>query len=166
MGTQIFWLALPFLVFTFGQNANSLHNVYGNPTREELSVRQGISVTVQYGRDLQVCEMRIHPTTVSLLLKEPETLMMPELVTEIIDELVPVRERGKAGLTYDTASGCNVYSVEKFDHVTISRASRASHNCSPLQPAREYPAIVTFEKLECSNIEKAKLTHTNSELIK
>ncbi len=164
MVTQIFWLALPFLVFTFGQNANSLHNAYGNPTREELSVRQGISVTVQYGRDLQVCEMRIHPTTVSLLLKEPETLMMPELVTDIIDELVPVKERGEAGVRYDTASGCNVYSVEKFDHVTISRAS---HNCgSPLQPAREYPAIVTFKKLECSNIEKAKLAHTNSELIK
>ncbi len=100
--------------------------------------------------------MRIHPTTVSLLMKEPETLMMPKLVTKIIEELVPVRERGEAGLKYRSATGCNVNSVDEFEHVTISRAS---HKCLPLQPAREFPATVTFKKSECAEIEKAKLTH-------
>lgn len=155
METPIFWLGFALFV-TSGQTSISLHNAYGSPTREELPVRQGTSVTVQYGSDLQVCEMRIHPTTVSLLMKEPETLMMPELVTDIIDELVPVRERGKAGLKIREYAGCNELSVEEFEYVTISRAS---HECLPLQPGREFPATVTFKKSECAEIEKAKLTH-------
>ncbi len=46
MGAQLFWLGVLALFVTPAQNANSLHNAYGNPTREELPVRQGISVTV------------------------------------------------------------------------------------------------------------------------
>jgi len=155
MGAQICWFAILALFFPFGQTANSLHNSYGSPTREEMPVRQGISVTVQYGRDLQVCELRIHPTTLSLLMNEPETPMMPELVTQILDELVPVGERGKGGRKTLISAGCNVLSVDEFKHVTISRAT---HECLPLQSAREQPAMVTFKKPECAEIEKAKLT--------
>ena len=37
----------------------------------------------------------IHPTTTYLLVREPETAMLPEIVTDIIDEVVPLDERGE-----------------------------------------------------------------------
>ena len=154
MGAQIFWLGVLALFVTSDQNANWLHNAYGTPTREELSVRQGMSVTVKYGRDLQACEIRIHPSNSSLLMKEPETLMVPELVTEVIDELAPVTERGKGGLKTLSSAGCNQLSVIEFEDVTITRAS---HECLPLQPAREFPATLIFKKPECAGIEQARL---------
>jgi hypothetical protein len=56
-----------------------------------MQVRPGISITVQYGLDLQACEIRVHTTTTSLLIREPDAPMLPEILTEIINEIAPIR---------------------------------------------------------------------------
>jgi len=97
-------LTLWFGVFTlFSTSAAAqttvdiLHNRYARPNREEMQVRPGISITVQYGLDLQACEIRVHTTTTSLLIREPDAPMLLEILTEIINEIAPMDARGKAG---------------------------------------------------------------------
>ena len=133
--------------------ATDLHNRYAQPIREEMQVRPGISITVQYGLDEQACEIRIHPTTTSLLAEDSEAPMPPDTVTEIIDEVAPEDERGKPGMKMIEYAGCNGMSIDQYQSVTINGYT---HECLPLQPAREYPATLTFNKPECAEIQRAR----------
>jgi hypothetical protein len=111
-----------------------------------MQARQRISIAVQYGLNLQACQLRIHPTDATLLVNEPEALMLPEIVTEIVDEILPIDERGKLAMSMRTYAGCNVISTNEYERVTIIRAT---HECGPLQPAREYPAVLKFRNSNC-----------------
>jgi hypothetical protein len=59
--------------------ADILHSRYARPNREEMQVHPGISITVQYGLDIQACEIRVHTTTRSLLIQEPDAPMRRKL---------------------------------------------------------------------------------------
>jgi hypothetical protein len=135
--------------------ADILHNRYARPNREEMQIHPGISITVQYGLDLQACEIRVHTTTRSLLIQAPDAPMFPEIVTEIINEIAPMDERGKPGMKMITSAGCNVQSVEEYERITITRST---HEGLPLQPARENPALLIFKKPECVEMQKARLS--------
>jgi hypothetical protein len=111
-----------------------------------MRARQGISIAAQYGLNLQACQLRIHPTDATRPVNEPEALMLPDIVTEIIDEILPVDERGKLGTSMRTNAGCNVLTTNEYERVTIIRAT---HECGPLQPAREYPAVLKFRNSNC-----------------
>jgi hypothetical protein len=78
----------------------------------------------------------------------------PEIVTEIINEIAPMDERGTPGMKMITSAGCNVQSIEEYERVTITRST---HECLPLQPARENPALLVFKKPECVEMQKARL---------
>lgn len=133
-------------------SANALHNRYPAPSREVIEVRPGISITVAYGTGLVACEIQIHPTWApSFFGKEPETMMDPEVVTGIIDELVPVSQRGKGGPTLFVETGCGKLTIAQYEFVEIQRASRG---CVPLQTAREHPAFLRFHWPECAAFEK------------
>ena len=134
--------------------ASRLHNHFGQPFREEMQARQGVSIAVLYGLDLQACELRIHPTDTALLVNAPETLMQPNIVTEIIDEILPIDERGKSGTSIRTYMGCNVSSTDEYERVTITRTT---DECGTLQPAREYRAILTFKNSGCITGQEARL---------
>jgi hypothetical protein len=135
--------------------AANLHNRYAEPNREEMEARPGVSIIVQYGLDRQACEIRIQSNSRSLFFEEPEAPMRPEVVTEIIDEIVPLDERGKPGMPMIVFAGCNTLSIQEYEFVTITRSS---HECLPLQAARENPAQLIFKKPECSEMQKA-LSH-------
>jgi hypothetical protein len=126
--------------------ASRLHNHFGQPFREDMQARQGVSIAALYGPNLQAGELRIHPTDTAFLVNGPATLMEPDIVTAIIDEILPVDERGKFGMSMRTNLGCNVSSTDEYKRVTITHST---HECGPLQPAREYPAILTFKNSCC-----------------
>ncbi len=96
-------LGLLLLVFTLqssftGKSALTLRERYGQPISETYLVRPGITVSASYGKSGDVCELLISPQKASSLIKSanesPTTIDFHEM-TEIIDELVPVTERGK-----------------------------------------------------------------------
>lgn len=157
MRNRCFWFGWLFAFSSaaaMGQTtASSLHNRYGQPNREEMQVRPGISMTVQYGLDQQACEIRIYTTTSSLLANAPEVPMLPETVTQIIDEIAPEDERGKSKMKMIENAGCNAMRIDEYENLTITRST---HECLPVQPAREFPAILTFNKAECVETEKAR----------
>jgi hypothetical protein len=78
------------------QSREDLHKKYGSPIIETFSVRPGVSVTVSYAETGEVCEMIIHLQQLTSALDYPITKTMEsKTLTQVIDELVPARERGK-----------------------------------------------------------------------
>jgi hypothetical protein len=134
---------------TLAPGAQDFRMHYGEPDTERFIARPGISLTVQYGPDHLACEMLIESPRQLLLQKNSEgTLISPEKVTDILDEIVPVSTRGKQLNSYVFESGCNVMRSIEYENVSIGHAT---HECIPLQPDRESSATVTFKRDICRN---------------
>jgi hypothetical protein len=78
------------------QTREDLHKRYGSPTSETFAARPGVFVTVSYAETGDVCEMIIHPQQLTSALDYPITrTMQSQDLTEMIDDLVTVSQRGK-----------------------------------------------------------------------
>lgn len=123
------------------------HNLYGNPDIERFSAWPGISVTVQYGSDQRVCQAIVEPPQQLLHSNEQELpLMSSEAVTEILEVISPIAERGAQLNRIQTFSGCNEFTILEYENVSIMRST---HNCLPVMPEREIRATVAFKRSAC-----------------
>jgi hypothetical protein len=77
------------------QTQGSLRAKYGRPVAETFKVRPGIIVTVTYSSTGRAHEMIIAPELPDTPIKSSTATIDNGLVREIIDELVPLKERGK-----------------------------------------------------------------------
>ncbi len=75
------------------QTSDDLQKKYGTPLSQTYMVRPGITVTVTF-KDGKTCEMLIEPER-RLTMKSSTPKLTLRQLDEIIDELVPVKERGK-----------------------------------------------------------------------
>jgi hypothetical protein len=57
-------------------------------------VRPGVSITVEYGDDDQLCQVVIEPKQPIIHKAEPLRYMSPELVGSVIDEVALPGQRG------------------------------------------------------------------------
>ncbi len=73
--------------------------------------------------------------------------MSSEAVTDILEEVVPVRTRGKETNHFHMVSGCNEVDGTEYENVSITRST---HNCLPLKPQRE-SAMVNFKRDICKS---------------
>src|SRR5580704_13936678 len=90
--------------------AQDLRKHYGEPDTERFIARPGIGLTVQYGSDHLACQMLIESPRQLFLQKNSEgTLLSPDKVTEILDEVVPISTRGKEINHSVAETGCNVF---------------------------------------------------------
>lgn len=70
--------------FVLGPSSQELHNRCGEPNRERLAARPGISVTVEYGSDRLACETLIEPPQSLIHQEEQALLMSSENVSEVL----------------------------------------------------------------------------------
>ena len=77
------------------QSLSSLRQKYGPPVKESYLVRPGVLATATSNRDGQVCEILIEPLPPSTPIKSSDEKLRSSILNEVIDELVPVTERGK-----------------------------------------------------------------------
>ena len=129
------------------QTPQDFRNRYGEPEVERFSVRPGIGLTVEYGSDRLACQILIQPSRQILSSQEEEArFMSSEMVTDILEEVVPVATRGKETGDFHMVSGCNNFDVTEYENVSLTRSI---HNCLPLTPQREMRATVTFKRDVC-----------------
>lgn len=129
------------------QTAIDLHTRYGAPDAQRYVVRPGVTLMVTYGTDGFACQMVVEPTTSIIHRDEPAKYMRPEVVTEVLEEVLPEAERGTLILRTVTKSGCNDYETIDYQNVTVSRFR---HKCRLPNPEIEGAATVTRKNL-CSN---------------
>jgi hypothetical protein len=74
--------------------AQTLRQQYGPPISESYRVKAGVVASVVFGATGHVCEIVVNPEETALV-KRGKTFTDLQL-TEVIEELVPVNERGKS----------------------------------------------------------------------
>src|SRR5215469_4189720 len=78
------------------QSREELRSKYGPPVSETFTAKPGVFVTVSYTATGEVCQMIIHPQQLTTNLDYPITKTMESRnLASIIDEVVPVTQRGK-----------------------------------------------------------------------
>jgi TonB family protein len=106
------------------QGSQELHNRSGETELERFAVRPGISLTVQYGSDHLACQFVIEPSNP---LVPSDTIgsyspMSSYIVTEILEEIVPMQTRGKQVSISSTAFGfADETVVSDYENVSITR---------------------------------------------
>lgn len=74
------------------QTQTNLRNNYGTPVSSEIyEARPNVSLTVTYGKEEQICSMKLEPKFAKEKLPEPTISSL----LSIVDELVPVGTRGE-----------------------------------------------------------------------
>jgi len=130
-----------------GQTADDFKARYGYPDVERFLVRPGVTLMARYATDRTACEMLIEPIRSIILREEPTKYMRPEVMTEIIDEVLPQGVRGKLLLNTVTNSGCNELETLDYENVTIRRFR---HRCRLPNPEIEEPATITRKNTSCT----------------
>jgi hypothetical protein len=132
------------------QTPSELHARYGDPNEERFTVRPGISVSVEYGSDHAVCRFVIDPVPVTESRKHivaqaahsgsqsssgetlqqygglnnpPPLAYIPiESSEEVLEELVPVSNRGEEVSHVIWESGRTQIMNIEYSNVSISRS--------------------------------------------
>ena len=128
------------------QTSRDLHSRYGEPDMERFVVRPGIGLTVEYGSDGLPCRMEIEGQKILTEKDQSPKEMSPDVVTGILDEAVPLSDRGIFLGTMIEAMGCSEDRISEYEHVSISRST---DNCLPLKPERERNARIIFKRQAC-----------------
>jgi len=129
------------------QSASELETRYGDPDVERFLVRPGITLMVRYATDRTACEMLISPMRSIIPRNEGAIHMRPEVMTDIIDEVLPEANRGTLLNSVVTKSGCNEIDFKEYENVTITRAR---HKCDLPNPEIEGQAMITWKKSSCA----------------
>jgi hypothetical protein len=126
-------------VVVAGQTSDALRQKYGAPVAETFRVRPDILVTVTHAQTGGACEMLIAPQLPSTPIKSNGAVLKSKVLDEIIDELVPVRLRGKLlmgsslNITCLPDNDC-IGTVEDFERVYIYRnGSIDAHRYATIQ---------------------------------
>jgi hypothetical protein len=83
--------------FVVAQQKPEARQKYGTPISETYMLRPGVYVTVVRDSQASVCGLRISPIAQSgyLLAKDDGETIGYEVLTKVVDELVPLNQRGK-----------------------------------------------------------------------
>jgi hypothetical protein len=139
----------PAIESTFIESTSTdLYVRYGEPGTERFVVRPGITLTAGYGFDRTACQMVIEPTRSIIPRVELATYMLPEVVTAIIDEVLPEPDRGELILGVVTKSGCNDLETLDYQNVTITRFR---HKCELPKPEIEGAANIKRKGPGCGD---------------
>ena len=110
-----------FAIICAAQTADDFPARYGHPDAEKFRVRPEITLTVRYGEDDAACEMLIEPSNSDRSHSNKELSMATNTVSEVIDELIPLWQRGLL-LNFGTENmGAAEVLDAEYQNVTISQ---------------------------------------------
>ncbi len=127
-------------------SSQELHKRYGEPNLERFMARPGIVLTVEYGSDHSVCWVLIEPPRPPFHPEESVPLMSSDTVTEILEEVVPVKLRGMSIASSIDSRGCAESRRTQYQGLTIDRVR---NNCPTPTPEHEVRATVAYTRDVC-----------------
>jgi hypothetical protein len=137
----ILWLiAIPIMA----QTSTELRERYGEPQSETYQVRPQIVLSVFYTESGQLCRMEISPRHQKVRLGLAAEVMSSDEVSHIIDELVPIAQRGRSIRKVTDTSGCNEYLITEYEKVIVSLSNRCQ-----AQGAGTYSATIEWKEAKC-----------------
>jgi len=132
--------------FSLPQSSRDLRSRFGEPDVERYTAKNDIGLTVEYGSDGLACQIVMERKQPLLHSDQGQQYMSPEVVSALIDEIVPPDSRGPQTTTLLESMGCAEGRIDEYENVWIGRYS---HNCIPLKLEREIRATVVFKRHVC-----------------
>jgi hypothetical protein len=133
-------------VLLASDTATDFSKRYGPPVSETYLVRPGIVATVSYGKSGHACEIVVGPNQSGAgLVKSRNVTIESQQLTEVLDEIVPAKEKGKlrAGSFVNArclpSDDCNGSEADS-DAVSIYRNGGANE---------EHYAAIQWHRAEC-----------------
>jgi hypothetical protein len=131
---------------SLSQSSRDLHSRFGEPDVERYTATNDIGLTVEYGSDGLACEILFERKQPLLHGDQKHQYMPPEVVSALINEILPVESRGRHINTLSESMGCAEGHVDEYENVWIGRYSDM---CVPLKPERESRATISFKRPVC-----------------
>jgi len=134
---KLYLLKTSLMILTLGvpgftQTSSDLERKYGSPVKE-YEMRPGILMTATYSDDGQVCKMYVERRHFSETGFDQRLYLSPEVIIELIDELVPTELRGgkTKGDGFSRITGQVSEQIYDYENVSITvLASAASSECN------------------------------------
>ena len=143
-------LLLAGLAFFPADTSQTLHQRYGQPVLETYLVRPGITAAARYGTSQHVCAITVYPEHPKHPLNRREnSIGNDKQVAEVLNELVPEKERGKylmgtfLDLVCDGEKGVDCGGVEE-DWETVTILHMGSKDS-------EHYAAINWKRDECKD---------------
>jgi hypothetical protein len=129
-------------------NAQNFHQLYGEPTMERFAVRNGITVTVEYGPDRAACQILIAPRRLLVEVQSPDFLMSSPAVSGVLQELLPPATRGRQVNANSIQVDGNT--LLKTDYETLSiRRICSSPSCVSSSENQDLRTLIVFKRDAC-----------------
>ena len=129
------------------QTSEELRQKYGAPVEERYLVRPGITASVTYAADGQVCRIEIAPLRESHSHEGAEEVMALEVVEQVVEELVPSASRGKSLGEFRGAFGRNGVYLSEYENVSVLRRTLGSQHSIVSVSIRWKQASCQLERL-------------------
>jgi len=110
-------------VAAYPQSGSDLRSKYGTPS-ETYEVRPNVLMTVVFGADGQACEMVIEARHTSKAAVNDDNLIPLHIAEEVLNEVAPIKQRGKGGQAITFSGGCSSVTSEEYENVSIYRAEQ------------------------------------------
>ena len=153
------WRAILILflvsVSASAQTSNELKQKYEQLGNGSYLVRPGIILSVSFGENGQACRMQIQSGS-SISSKYPEEVMPRKIVDQIVNEFIPLAQRGKVNFQ-SSFGGCTGASVIDYEKVEISYTSRCDKQGGSVTSAR-----VIWKGSKCWEDYQRKSNHRRS----
>jgi hypothetical protein len=126
-----------------------VHKLYGEPTMERFAVRNGITVTVEYGPDRLACQILIAPRKLLVEVQSPDALMSSPDVSRVLKELLPPATRGRQ-TDSDSFRIDDGNTLLKTDYENLSiRRICSSQSCVSSNKNQDLRTLVVFKSSTC-----------------
>jgi len=128
------------------QSSQEFHSRYGEPDMKRFAARPGISLAVEYGSDHLACRVLIEPPRQLFHPQESLPLMSSDTVTEILEEIAPVKMRGMSIASSIDSMGCAESRRTRYQDLEIDRVR---NNCLSSTPEHEVRATIEYRRDIC-----------------
>jgi hypothetical protein len=139
-------LALPLLA----QTRTEFRQKYESPKADTYQVRRGIIMSVKFAAaplwKNYACEAIVKPENTTASKPDVPEVMAAESVEQIIDEVIPVEERGRLVNQMSVNGGCTGLRISIYENVTISRATRCKQ-----RGGGTYQAWIRWKAIWCED---------------
>ena len=119
---------------------------YGSPDLEHFMARPTIGLSVEYGSDREACRVLIEPPRQLFHPEESLPLMSSDTVTEILEEIAPVKMRGMSISSSIESMGCAESRRTQYQGLEIDRVR---NDCLSPTPEHEVRATIEYRRNIC-----------------
>ncbi len=128
----------------FGQvDASTFRGKYGQPIEEVFELRPGITLTVLYGDNHQVCKMDIQPG------RNAASVISTTFVQQLVDEILPQSTRGTPKQQFMSCAGAICWRWAEYEGVTVGQ-SGGDVRPTPEVQTQNPLAIIQFKSCQAS----------------